>query len=278
MPKRSTAEVEWRRSGAAADATLPTATPVVEAILERLPVLPAGSIVLDLACGVGQPSFVLAQDRPGVEVYGVDVTSAVIDQARLKARENAVRNVRFDVMSVDRLELADQSVHAAVSHFGLLAEGEVEASAPELARVLAPGAPFSFAVFDDMELNTLMSTIARTLAAHVPPDTLPDFGYLTKLAAPGLRERLLRAAGLEQVHSELFRWSIPLPSFDAVWQVASAPVPFARALAALDGAGLDGAGVDRFRLELEDAVRPHRSGDDGAFVFPMACRLFWGRK
>lgn len=38
---------------------------------------------------------------------------------------------------------------------------------------------------------------ARTLAGHVPPDTLPDFDYLTQLAAPGLRERLLRESGLE---------------------------------------------------------------------------------
>jgi hypothetical protein len=106
----------------------------------------------------------------------------------------------------------------------------------------------------------------------VPPDTLPDFGYLTQLAAPGLREQVLRESGLEQLHSEIFSWSVPLPSFDVVWQVASGPVPFGRAFTALDGAG-----ASRVRSELEDAVSQYRA-EDGAFAFPMACRLLWGQK
>ncbi|HWG25035.1 hypothetical protein [Actinospica sp.] len=117
-----------------------------------------------------------------------------------------------------------------------------------------------------------MSTIVRTLAGHVPPETLPEFDYLTRLAAPGLREQVLRESGLEQLHSELFRWAIPLPSFNLVWQVASAPIPFARAFAALDGVA-----TSRVRSELEDAVSRCRT-EDGTFVFPRACRQFWGRK
>lgn len=271
MPRRTRAEVEWQRAGGATDNSLPATNPVVQAILGRLPEdLPAGALVLDLACGTGQPSFVLAQDRPELQVVGVDVTPALVDKARLTARENSVRNVRFEVMSIDRLDLADQSVQAAVSHFGLLQEGDVVASSRELSRVLGPGAPFSLAAFDDMALNTLMSTIARTLAGHVPPETLPDFDYLTQLAAPGLREKVLRESGLKQVHSEMFRWAVPLPSFELVWQVASAPIPFARAFAALDSIG-----TGRVRSELEDAVSPYRT-EDGTFVFPMECRLFWG--
>ncbi|BCL32156.1 SAM-dependent methyltransferase [Streptomyces aurantiacus] len=272
MPQRGTPEVEWQRAGAATDTTLPDTTPVVEAILERLPALPVGSVVLDLACGTGQPTFVLARDRPGLKVLGVDVTPVLIEQAQEKARANSVQNASFGVMSVDQLELEDRSMDAAISHFGLLQEGNLAASGHELARVLAPGAPFSFATFDDMALNTLMSTIERILSGHVPADTLPDFDYLTRLAVPGLRERVLREARLEQFHTAIFRWSVPLPSFDAVWQIASGPVPFARAFDALDSAD-----VGRVRSDLEDAVSQYRN-DGGAFVFPMACRLFWGHR
>jgi hypothetical protein len=56
-----------------------------------------------------------------------------------------------------------------------------------------------------------------------------------------------------------------------VWQIASGPVPFARAFGALDSAG-----VNRLRSDLEGAVSRYRI-EDGAFAFPMACRLFWGR-
>jgi hypothetical protein len=83
---------------------------------------------------------------------------------------------------------------------------------------------------------------------------------------------MLRESGLEQLHTEVFRWTVALPSFDAVWQIASGPVPFARAFDALDNTG-----ASRLRSDLQDAVSPYRI-EDGAFVFPMACRLLWGRK
>ncbi len=120
-----------------------------------------------------------------------------------------------------------------------------------------------------MALNTFVSTVARVLAAHVPAETMPGFGYLTQLAKPGLRERLLRDSGAEELHSQMFHWSIPFPSFAAALRVASGPAPFARPFDALD----DGRG--RVRTELEDAVAPYRTGE-GAIVFPMACRLSWG--
>ena len=270
MPQRTKNEVEWQRAASGTDATLPASNPVTQALLGRLPVLPAGSTVMDLACGTGQPTFVLAQARPSLEVLGVDVTPAMIDEAWLKARTNAIKNVRFEVMSLDRLELADRSVDGAVSQFGFLQEGDIGASTRELARVLAPGAPFSVAAFDDMDLNTLMTSIYRALANHVPADTLPDFEYLTRLAAPGLRERVLREAGLPHVDSELFRWSVPVPSFEVLWMIASGPIPFARAMAALDDAG-----VAKVRSALEAEVRQYETGN-GSYEFPMACRLFVG--
>ena len=180
-------------------------------------------------------------------------------------------------MSVDELDLADRSVQAAVSTSGLLQEGDVAASGHELARVLSPDAPFSLAAFDDMALNTLMSTIARTLARHVLPETLPDFGYLTRLAAPGLREQVLRESGLEQLHAELFHWAIPLPSFDLVWQIASAPVPFARAFAALDSVGTNLLKERVGRVEeFLDALR--RVADGGTAIDPEVVAQLLPRK
>jgi hypothetical protein len=47
----------------------------------------------------------------------------------------------------------------------------------------------------------------------------------------------------------------------------------ARAFAALDSAD----DVSRVRSALEDAVSRYRI-ESAAVVFPMACRLFWGRR
>ena len=271
-PTRKLAEVDWNRGGEGPQSSaLPPVGPPARALLGNLPAQ-AGRLILDLACGTGSPAFEAARRNPGARVLGVDRADKLIDAARALAAAHAIGNADFEVMSLDALTLADQSVDAAISQFGFLSEGDVPASAKELARVLKDGAPFSVAAFDAMELNTLFSSAALALQRHVPAELLPDSGYLTELAAPGLRERLLREAGISTLHTQMFSWQIPMPSAAALWAVISAPVPF--------GQALDSLASDELALvrgELEQALAEFRAAD-GTYTFPMACRLFWGSK
>src|SRR5262249_18126376 len=146
------------------------------------------------------------------------------------AAAHAIANADFEVMSLDALTLSDKSVDAAISQFGFLQEGDVPASARELTRVLKDGAPYSVAAFDAMELNTLFSRAALVPQRDVPAQLLPDSDYLTELVAPGLRERLLREAGISALHTQMFSWQVPMPSAAGVWAAISAPVPFGQAL------------------------------------------------
>ena len=271
-PTRRRAEVDWNRgaSGPRASA-LPPVGPPTRALLGHLPAQ-ADGLILDLACGAGSPAFEAARRNPGARVLGVDRAGQLIDAARALATADSIGNVSFEVMSLDALTLPDKSVDAAISQFGFLQEGDVAVSAKELCRVLKDSAPFSVAAFDAMELNTLFSRSALVLQRHIPAQLLPDFGYLTELAAPGLRERLLREAGISTLHTEMFSWQIPMPSAVAAWTVISAPVPFGRAL---DHLADDEMAL--VRSELEQATAEFRAAD-GTYTFPMACRLFWGSK
>ena len=272
VPTRQRAEVDWNRGASGPQASaLPPAGPATRALLGNLPAQ-ADGLILDLACGAGSPAFEAARRNPGARVLGVDRAAKLIDAARALAAAHAIGNAHFEVMSLDALTLPDKSVDAAISQFAFLSEGDVAVSAKELARVLKDGAPFSVAAFDAMELNTLFSSAARALQRHVPAELLPDSGYLTALAAPGLRERLLREAGISTVNTEMFSWPMPVPSAAAVWAFASAPVPFGRALDSLAGRELE-----IVRRELEQATAEFRAAD-GTYTFPMACRLFWGSK
>ena len=272
VPKRRRAEVDWNRgAGGPRAAALPPVGPPTRALLDRLPAQ-ADGLILDLACGAGSPTFEAARRHPEARVLGVDRAEKLIDEARALAAALALTNAQFEVMSLDGLALADESVHAAISQFGFLHEGEVPRSANELSRVLSDGAPFSVAAWDAMQFNTLFSRAALVLERHVPAELLPDFDYLTALAAPGLRERLLREAGISTLHTEMFSWQLALPSADAVWAVICAPVPFGAALEALAGDELALA-----RGQLEQATTDLRAAD-GTYTFPMACRLFWGSK
>jgi SAM-dependent methyltransferase len=268
---RQTAEAGWDRWSEDAGPRLPPAGPPTRALLGQLPCLPDHASIVDLACGLGVPTFEVARQHPDAGVLGVDSAARLIDTARATARAWSVPNVRFEVMSLNDLALPDASADAVVSQFGFLQEGDVAASAREMARILKDGGVFSVAAFDSMKLNTLFGGAAEALARHVPRDLLPDFDYLTGLAAPGLRERLLREAGISALHTEMFTWAIPVLSFDAVWSLLSGPVPFGQAWASLDVGGLV-----RVRDDLEAVFAPFSVGE--AYEFPMACRLFWGRK
>ncbi|MGH2939634.1 MAG: class I SAM-dependent methyltransferase [Solirubrobacterales bacterium] len=271
-PTRRQPEVDWNRgSGGPQTAPLPPVGPPTDALLGNLPEQ-AGGTILDLACGTGSPGFEAARRNPAARVLGVDRADGRIKDARALAAAHAVTNAEFEVMSLDALTLPDKSVDAAISQFGFLQEGEVATSANELSRVLKDGAPFSVAAFDAMEFNTLFSRATAVLQRHVPTELLPDFDYLNELATPGLRERLLREAGISTLRTEMFSWQLPLPSADAVWAMISAPVPFGRAMEALAADELALVGS-----ELEQATADARA-TDGSYAFPMACRLFWGSK
>lgn len=272
VPTRQHAEVDWNKSADGPQApALPPVGPPTRALLGNLPAQ-ADGLILDLACGIGSPTFEAARQNPGARVLGVDRADKLIDAARALAAAHAIRNADFEVMSLDALTLPDRSVDAAVSQFAFLQEGEVAVSIRELSRVLKDGAPFSVAAWDAMELNTLFSSAARVLQRHVLAELLPDFDYLTKLATPGLRERLLREAGISTLHSEMFSWQLPMPSAAAVWTVISSPVPFGRAQDSLPSSELE-----IVRSELEQATAEFRAAD-GTYTFPMACRLYWGSK
>jgi len=245
--------------------------PPAQALLGKLPTL-ADGVILDLGCGTGSAAFEVARRNPAARVLGIDRAARLIEVAQALAATHAVGNTAFLAMSLDALNLPDKSVDAAISQFAFLQEGDVAVSVKELSRVLKDGAPFSVAVWDVMQLNTLVARTVRVLERHVPAELLPDFDYTDKLAAPGLRERLLREAGISALHTELFSWQLPMPSAAALWMSISGPVPFGQAVDAIASDELEAV-----RSELEQQAAEFRAAD-GSYALPMTCRLFWGSK
>lgn len=99
--------------------------------------LPAGARVLDLGCGAGAVGRAMLAVRRDLCVTGVDfakIPLTLLPQLELLA--DAV---------MEALPFADESFAAAASQFGF-EYGDTERTAAELARVLAPGAPFSLIV------------------------------------------------------------------------------------------------------------------------------------
>jgi ubiquinone/menaquinone biosynthesis C-methylase UbiE len=99
---------------------------------------------LDVACGPGLLAKALA---PVVGSFvGVDLTSAMIDKARLIAGEAKLSNARFEVADATALPFADGSFDLAVTRLALHHMADPARSLAEMTRVLAPGG--HLAVFD----------------------------------------------------------------------------------------------------------------------------------
>lgn len=262
---------DYDRMAADFDRYLPLIEPVGRAVLDHLPPLPEGARVLDVACGTGEPGLTLARRSPGVQVLGADAASGMVDVARAKARREDLSNIRFEVMPFERLAVADGSMEAVISRFGLLLFGDAAASARELSRVLRPTGSFSLAVWDDSARNTLVSAVFASLRPRLPAGALQPFDRLSDLAAPGLREGLLRDAGLTVVGSAWFEWSYPLGTPENLTLFITGPGMFTSLLSPLEGSARE-----QVCSEVLAAMERYRA-DDGYHI-PHACRLLWGHR
>src|SRR5947209_5391370 len=96
-----------------------------------------GALALDVACGTGDLSLVLAEETRA-SVVGIDFCRPMLDIAAEKARS---RNLRVPFIEGDALQLpfVDSTFDAVSIAFGLRNVANVETGLRELLRILKPG-------------------------------------------------------------------------------------------------------------------------------------------
>ena len=116
--------------------------------------VPDSARILDLGCGAGRASIALAE--LGFEVVGVDLSRAMVQQAREQARLAQVE-VEFQVMDAMQLEFPDASFEVVLySYNGIeLVPGKAgkRKVMAEAWRVLKPGGCFIFSSHSPFALN-----------------------------------------------------------------------------------------------------------------------------
>ena len=107
-------------------------------VAEKLrPALDADSTVLDVACGTGDLSIVIAE-ACGARVVGVDFCRPMLDIAARKSAAMS-RTIPFVEGDALRLPFADEKFDAATIAFGLRNLSDVVGGLGELRRILKPG-------------------------------------------------------------------------------------------------------------------------------------------
>lgn len=178
--------------------------PIYDGVLARLSVftrgrrraialadLRAGEKLLLVAAGTGLDLPLLPA---GVEVTAVDITPAMLDRLRARARRLG-RPVRAEVMDAARLDLPDASFDCVALHLTLAVVPDPAATAREAARVLRPGGRVS--IFDKFLPRGHRPSLARRLFSAVADVVASDFNREVEplLEGAGLRLTALEPLG-----------------------------------------------------------------------------------
>jgi ubiquinone/menaquinone biosynthesis C-methylase UbiE len=111
--------------------------PLVEDLLTDIAGIRRG---LDVGCGPGQFTILIAERLPGAEIWGIDLAPTMIELARRHAAaSSAAARVHFEVADVAHLPFADGRFDAVLSSGSIKHWPDQLGALREMYRVLAPG-------------------------------------------------------------------------------------------------------------------------------------------
>ena len=229
-----------------------TGDPVLTERLLALAGVRPGQRVLDLACGVGDPAFALA-DRVGPTgaVLGLDLSPGMVELARAGAAERGLANVEFrPIESELDLGVPAASFDAATCRFGLMLMPEPARALTAIRRALKPGARAAACTWGPPERVPYFATVMQIVRRHVdlpPPD--PAAPGPMALPTPAALAGVFQAAGFAEVETE---------SVEATVLAAETPAAFWDAAVTVSGlllALLGSLPAKRREAIRDDAIR-----------------------
>jgi ubiquinone/menaquinone biosynthesis C-methylase UbiE len=196
-----------------------------------------GMRVLDLACGLGNPTFRIAGVvGPEGQALGLDLTAPLVEEASAWARSHQVANAAFrHIESELQLGVAPESFDAATCRFGLMFMPAPVAALRAIHDALKPGARLAVSVWGPVERIPNFQIALDAIKRHATPP--PDEATLATLTGPmrlSDRERLasyFQAAGFTEVESEIVEVAtLAAATPESYWELMSASagpmVPF----------------------------------------------------
>jgi len=219
-------------------------TPLLDAVWGQ-----PGDAVLDVACGPGY--LAAAAERAGARVIAVDIATEVVRRAQDD-------HPHLDIRQADAhsLPFEDASFDVVASCFGVLHFADSDRFFAEARRVLRPGGRLGFTVWADDE-HSCFSILARAVAAHGVPVSLPEGPPFFRFSSAAECERTLGAAGFTDLSfaTRTVNWDLPAPTalFDALHDGA------VRVAAVLRNQPPDR--LEAIRTAMAGEVAAHRHGD-----------------
>ncbi|MDT7572320.1 MAG: hypothetical protein QOE05_2494 [Actinomycetota bacterium] len=185
--------------------------------------------VLDLACGTGAVTRVVAARCGPARVTGIDITEAMLDVAR-----SLVPDVTFLQGAFDGLPTADASADVVLCQQGLQFAPDRPAAVAEMARVLRPGGRIAVACWTDVTEQPVFNAFREGLVALGWDDLVQMFAVPFSLPGDQLQS-LFEAAPFDVVATTALTMRLPVGDPREMARIYASVPPFStRFLAATE--------------------------------------------
>jgi len=98
--------------------------------------------ILDLACGTGDITFMLAEKLTHGRVIGVDISAAMLEIARQKKRQLGLKTIEFESGDIMHLAFSESCFDRITVGYGLRNVPDLSKLLEEIFRLLKPGGRF----------------------------------------------------------------------------------------------------------------------------------------
>lgn len=162
-----------------------------------------GEQVIDIGCGCGQTSLVIAsQVGPGGKVIGVDISEPMLARARLRAAK--VDNLAFTLADASNYKFAPATVDVIFSRFGVMFFADPAAAFTNIRTALKPGGRACLVVWRPVKENpwVLKSLMVAGKFVPLPAPMGPEDPGPFSFADPERVKRILTTAGFKDVQLE----------------------------------------------------------------------------
>ena len=200
--------------------------------------LPRGLRWIDVGCGSGAFTALLAERAAPAELHGIDRSAAMLAHARDRLREN----VQLHEGDATALPFAAARFDVAVMPLVIVFIDDPDRAVAEMRRVVRPGGTVATYIWD----------LPQGFPYYTAFAILRDLGVLPDRAAPDdstelpQLQALWQAAGLQNVETAAFDVSHRYPDFAAYWQALQDSASIGERFAALSEAT---------RQSVRDALR-----------------------
>lgn len=181
--------------------------------------LPIGSRILDVCCGTGTSALPAAKIvGPTGKVVGVDLSRRLLELARVKAIQQRLANIQFEVGDMLSLRFPAESFDAVICVFGIFFVPDMVMAVKELWRRVLPGGRLAVTTWGSNFLEPGNNAFWRSIM-DVRPDLYKGFNPWDRIDNPGSLKKILNNAGVASAKITSENRLHPINSGDDWWAI-----------------------------------------------------------